>query len=281
MKDLKIVFMGSDSFVVPVLKKLQENFEVVGVVTAPNSAIAQYVGTKILVFTPEKLDDEFHSVLLTLNSDLIVVSSYGKIIPQEILDIPKFGALNVHPSLLPKYRGASPVPAAILAGDSKTGVTIIKMDEKMDHGPILITKSFSLTGKEILPELINFLFQEGAKLLVTIIPDFASGKLKPKPQDHTKATFCKLLRKEDGFIDINTPPSPEDLDRMTKAYFPWPGVWTTWNGKIVKFLPSSSHPELDSGSRQFVVQMEGKKVTTFKDFLNGYPGFPLKALASQ
>lgn len=254
--------MGSDSFVVPVVQTLLDNFEVIAVVTAPDSAVSKSFRGKI--FTPSKLDDEFINDLKKLNPDLIVVSSYGKIIPQAILDIPKFGALNVHPSLLPKYRGASPVPATILAGDKETGVTIIEMDEKMDHGPIIYASKISLIGQENLQELINKLFQLGAEVLVKVIPDFVSGKIKPHEQDHTKATFCKLMSKEDGYFDLNTPPDWEKLDRMTRAYYPWPGVWTTWNGKIVKFFPNQ------------MIQMEGKKIMSMKDFLNGYPNFPLK-----
>lgn len=260
---MKIIFFGSDDFVIPVLQALEENFEVSVVITAPDSPISKYF--KGLILTPDKLNEEFvthHSSLLS--SDLIIVSSYGKIIPQAILDIPKFGAINVHPSLLPKYRGASPVPATILAGDKETGVTIIQMDEKMDHGPIIYTSKISLTGQENLQELINKLFQLGAEVLVKVIPDFVSGKIKPQKQDHTKATFCKLMSKEDGYFDINLPPDSEKLDRMTRAYYPWPGVWTTWNGHIVKFFPNQ------------MIQMEGKKVMSMKDFLNGYPNFPLK-----
>ena len=260
---IEIVFFGSDPWSIRVLKSLEDNFDVNAVICAADSPVSNYFKGPIL--TPEKLDSEFiTSNLLILNSDLFVVASYGKIIPQELLDIPKYGALNVHPSLLPKYRGASPVPAAILNGDKKTGVTIIKMDEKMDHGPILITKEIGLTGQEDFLTLINFLFQEGAKLLTEVIPDFVSGKLKVKEQNHDKASFCKLLKKEDGYFNINNPPDSEILDRMVRAYYPWPGVWTKWKDKIVKFLPGG------------LIQMEGKKPMPLKNFLNGYPNFPLK-----
>src|SRR3989344_8771744 len=170
MDKLKIIFMGSDSFVVPVVEALQENFEVIAVVTAPDSAVSRFFKGKN--FTPDELNEDFINDLKVLEPDLIVVSSYGKIIPQVILDIPKYGSLNVHPSLLPKHRGASPVPAAILSGDKETGVTIIKMDEKMDHGPILAVEKTELSGKETMPDLIDRLFKIGAELLVKSIPDF-------------------------------------------------------------------------------------------------------------
>jgi methionyl-tRNA formyltransferase len=172
--------------------------------------------------------------------------------------------------LLPKFRGPSPVPATILSGDKTTGVTIIKMDEQMDHGPIVFTKEISLSGQEDFIELINKLFQLGGELIVEIIPDFIVGKISLKEQDHEKATYCKMMKKEDGYFDINNPPSPEILDRMIRAYTPWPGVWTKWNlngkEKMVKFLPRN------------LMQMEGKKILPRKDFLNGYPNFPLKNL---
>jgi len=261
--NVEIVFFGSDPWSIHILKALEDNFDVKAVVTALNSAVANYFKGQVL--TPDTLNDDFIAFhFSSLASDLFVVASYGKIIPKPILDIPKNGALNVHPSLLPKYRGASPVPATILNCDKITGVTIIKMDEKMDHGPIVATRKISLTGQEKFPELINKLFQLGAELLVKIIPDFVTGKITLKPQNHKKATFCPLLTRESGFFDIEN--QLEVLDRMIRAYYPWPGVWTKWNNKIVKFYPNK------------MIQMEGKKILSWKDFLNGYPDFPLKSI---
>lgn len=262
----KIVFFGSDSFVIPVLQALYENFEVQAVVTSPNSPIEQIAKTfNIPVLTPDKLTQEFlndHISLLT--SDLFVVASYGKIIPQSFLDIPKFGGLNIHPSLLPKYRGPSPLQNTILNGDKESGVTIIKMDSEMDHGQILLASNFSLSGQETFEILGNKLFQLGAETLISIIPDFIEGKIALKEQNHADATFTKMVKKEDGYFEIDNPPLPEILERMIRAYHPWPGVWTKWNGKIVKLLPEN------------MIQMEGKKPQTLKDFLNGYQDFPLK-----
>lgn len=254
--NIEMVFFGSDSWSIHVLKALEDNFDVKAVVAAPDSAVANYF--KGLVLALDELDKNF-------KSDLFVVASYGKIIPKSILDIPKYGALNVHPSLLPKYRGPSPVPATILAGEKQTGVTIIKMDEKMDHGPIVYTKKIRLSGQENITDLINKLFQLGAEVLVDIIPDFIKGRIKLKPQNHSKATYCHLLTKEDGYFEIDNPPSPEQLDRMIRAFYPWPNAWTKWNGKIVKFYPDGK------------IQMEGKKIMPLKDFLNGYPDFPIKS----
>ena len=292
MKKIKIVFFGSDPWSIHVLKALEDNFDVKAVVCAPDSPVAHYFRGSVL--TPEKLDSDFLTSLSRAKSrdDLFVVASYGKIIPKSILEIPKYGALNVHPSLLPKYRGPSPVPATILNGDKETGVTIMKMDEKMDHGPIVFTKEIKLSGREDLQELINKLFQLGAEGLVDIIPDFIRGKVKLLEQQHARAIYCPLIKKEDGYFDISSPPDPEKLDRMIRAYYPWPGVWTRWNNKVVKFLPGviptkagiqlkTSRSELDSrirGNDNFFIQMEGKKSMGLKDFLNGYPDFPIKSI---
>ncbi len=265
-----VVFFGSDSWSILVLKELEDNFDVQAVVCAPDSAVSNYFKGPVL--TPEKLDENFQFLISNFKIQIMVVASYGKIIPQAVLDIPKFGALNVHPSLLPKYRGASPVPATILNGEKTTGVTIIKMDAKMDHGPIVSTMEISLSGQEDFLELINKLFRAGAELLVKIIPDYLAGKVPLKEQNHEEATFTKLLKREDGFFDLPagrqelTPSELEQLDRMIRAYSPWPGVWTKWKERIVKFLPSE------------MVQIEGKKPVTWKVFLNGYPDFPIKNL---
>lgn len=270
---MKIFFFGTPDFVVSVLQKLQENFQVMGVVTTLSSTpspVAEYAQKQgIPVFTQEKLDKN-------LQADLIVLAAYGKLLPQKLLDIPKFGSLNVHPSLLPKYRGPSPIQSAILNGDKTSGVTIIKMDDKMDHGPIISAKEIRLLKQDTCDTLSKKMFYEGADLLIKIIPDFINGKITPKEQDHKQATFTKIIKKENGYFNIDNPPSPEKLDKMIRAYYPWPNVWTKWYQarktssckakiKIVKFLPGG------------LVQMEGKKPTKLEDFLRGYPNFPIKS----
>lgn len=273
-KNLKVVFFGTPLYVVPVLKKLQDNFNVVGVVTAADkkvgrkqiltpSPIKMAFNNFAVTFAAGKLDQKLIDKLKKLNPHLFVVAAYGKIIPKSILDIPKYGSLNIHPSILPKYRGPSPIQAAILNGDKTTGATIMVVDEKMDHGPIVSTKKIRLSSKDDNQTLSNKLFQEGVNLLVKVIPDFINGKLKLRPQNHKKAIYCKTIEKRDGYFDISNPPDPQKLDMMVRAYYPWPSVWTQWKNKIVKFYP------------QKLVQMEGKKAMPIKDFLNGYPDFPL------
>lgn len=288
MNKLKIIFFGTPAFVVPVLQKLQENFEVVGVVAAPDKKVGR---KQILTPSPIKSWSIGHNIpaLSTNNyqlptTDLFVVAAFGRLIPQEILDIPKFGALNIHPSLLPKYRGPSPIQNTILSGDKTSGLTIIKMDKEMDHGPVVSTKEISLSGQDTFDTLSKKMFELGAQELVKITPDFVSGKIKPREQDHSQATYTHIIRKEDGYFEINNPPPLEKLDRMIRAYYPWPTAWTRLRprsatasrgeqgfggqaqlkGKIIKFLPNR------------MVQLEGKKPVPFEDFLRGHPNFPLK-----
>lgn len=278
-ENLKIVFFGTPEFVLPVFEALDQTFDVVAVVTT-ESAAHLWDNKSVLVLTPEKLDSEFVNQLAQLEADLFVMAAYGKILPKDILEIPKFGCLNIHPSLLPKYRGPSPIQAAILNQDQESGVTIIKMDKEMDHGPIIYQERISLTNQDTFETLSKKLFLLGTDALVKIIPDFIDEKLKLKPQDHKSATFCKLIKKSDGYFDIDNPPSKELLDKMIRAYYPWPTVWTKWNNKIVKFLPTFvCHPDPGITKEEgynFCIQLESKKVTTLKDFLNGYPNFPLK-----
>lgn len=295
---LKIIYFGTPQFSAYILDRLIESaqnpqafrlhiggvnvnqlkFEIQTVVTSPDrpmgrlkeprsSAVSQVASKhNIPTLKPEKLDRDFIPAHLSLlASDLFIVASYGKIIPQALLDIPRLGAINVHGSTLPKYRGASPIQAAILNGEKETGVTIMLMDAKMDHGPILSTKKLSISEQDTFDSLSIKMSQESVPLLLQTITDFVSGKIKPKPQDHTQVTFCKLLSKEDGFFAIDHSPSPEILDRMIRAYYPWPTAWTKWNGKIVKLLPKQ------------LVQIEGKKPVKLADFLRGYPGFPIKS----
>lgn len=239
---MKIIFLGTSSFVQPIKLELAKHFTLV-----------------------DSLKD----------ADLAVIASYGHILTKDELNTPKFGCINIHPSLLPKYRGPTPIQSAILNGDKISGISIIKMDEEVDHGSLIYQQTLELSDKDNFDVLSKKMFQESSEVLSVIIKDFVAGKIALKEQDHTKAIFCGKLTKMSGFFDINTPPDPEILDRMIRAYYPWPGTWTKWRlqstgdsgqEKIVKFLPNG------------LVQMEGKKPISFKDFLNGYPDFPLKHL---
>jgi|SRR3989344_2504327 len=235
---MKIIFLGTPEFVQSIKQELSKHFTLVN-----------------------SLEE----------ADLAVIAAYGHILTKTELQKPKYGSINVHPSLLPKYRGPSPIQSAILNGDKTSGITIIKIDEEVDHGPIIYQETLELSDMDNFEVLSKKMFQRSAEILPKIIEDFIAGKITPQPQDHTKTTHCEILTRESGFFDINTPPDSQTLDRMIRAYHPWPGVWTQFRpsgskgqAKIVKFLPEG------------LLQMEGKKAISVKDFLNGYPDFPLK-----
>lgn len=229
---IKIAFLGTPDFVKPIKSVLAKHFT--------------------LVDSLKK-------------ADLGVIAAYGKILNKHELTAPKYGCINIHPSLLPKYRGPSPIQSAILNNDKISGISIIKMDEEVDHGEIIYQEKIELSDSDNFDILSKNMFLLAAKILPKIINDFTKGKIIPEPQNHKNATYCKQFERKSGYFDINHPPSPEQLDRMIRAFYPWPGVWTHWKGKIVKFYPEGK------------LQMEGKKVLSMKDFLNGYPDFPIKS----
>lgn len=208
---------------------------------------------------------EFADQLKKIAPDLIVVAAFGKILPKQVLEIPKYGVLNFHPSLLPKFRGPSPIQFAILAGEQKTGVTIIKMNENLDEGDILSQVEIVIADDDTTASLAEKLAKVGAKLLAETIKKWTAGKLTPKPQNHLKATYCGMLTKYDGKINLENPPNHEKFDRMVRAFYPWPTVWSELriNNKVlqIKFLPN----------KPLLIQVEGKKPVTAMEFLNGYP----------
>ncbi|MBI2018885.1 methionyl-tRNA formyltransferase [Candidatus Daviesbacteria bacterium] len=234
-----------------------------------------FLGTPLFVkLIKDTLAKHFTLVKSLKEADLAVVAAYGRILTKDELDIPQYGFLNIHPSLLPKYRGPSPIQQAILNGDKVSGITIIKMDEDVDHGPIIYQEKLELSDNDNFDTLSKKMFQLAAQVSPKIIEDFVSGRIQPTPQNHDQATYCVRLTRESGYFPIDNPLSAEKLDRMIRAYHPWPGVWTVWEiknqkskiKKIVKFLPDGR------------IQMEGKKAMPMRDFLNGYPDFPLKEL---
>ncbi|MDP1710782.1 MAG: methionyl-tRNA formyltransferase [candidate division WWE3 bacterium] len=291
-----IIFFGTPLFGQIVLKRLlEEDLKIVAVVTQPDrpvgregkkaSSPVKTLGKekKIQVFTPANKDEllTINHKLAKLKPDLFVVASYGMIIPPEILSIPSHGALNVHPSLLPKYRGASPIQAAILAGESETGVTIMLMDEQMDHGPILAQEKILLEPAETTPTAMVKLAQAGGELLTRTIPRYLADKITPQSQDHSQATYTKLIKKEDG--RVNWAESNLRIERMVRAYNPWPGVWTTVGEmaeQLKRELRNARHQNLrlkilqahiENGTISLdLIQVEGKNPISFADFGKGY-----------
>lgn len=274
---MKIVFFGTPKEVIPVLEILAKHFDVATVVTTPD----QKAGRKqlltatpvktfaqeqnISVVTPEKFTSETIEHLQNLNPDLFIVAAYGKIIPNDILAIPKYGTINIHPSLLPHYRGPTPLQTALLNGDTNTGITFMQMDKEMDHGPILHQIPVTVEATDTFDWLMQCTFSQAAQILPHIIEEYVSGKMKPHEQDHDKATFTKRITKEDGYIDLSNRDkiNPSEIDRKIRAYYPWPSVWTKIflrdKEVVIKFLPKNK------------LQVEGKNPVSMKDFINGYP----------
>jgi len=276
---MKILFFGTSEFAVIILEKMiQGGLTPSLVVTTPDKPsgrknIPTPSPVKVLasarnltIAQPERIQDAY-ARLLRMAPDITVLASYGQIVPKNILDIATHGAINVHPSLLPKYRGATPVQSAILAGEKTTGVTIMRMDEEIDHGPILAQRTVPI-ARETYQELHNKLAVIGADLLIKTIPKWIRGELKAKEQNHTLATFTRRLSKEDGHIDETQ--DAEYIERQIRAFYPWPGAYTFWQGKRIKILKAHLEQEklvIDK------LQLEGKNPTTFREFLLGHTDF--------
>jgi methionyl-tRNA formyltransferase len=172
--------------------------------------------------------------------DAGVVAAYGEILRKNVLELPALGYLNIHPSLLPRYRGPTPVHAAILNGDAETGVTVMLLDAKMDSGPILAQRRVPLAPDARNGPLTQALFELGSELLVGALADYAAGKLTPTPQDDSQASYCKMLHKSDGLIDWSA--AALQIERMTRAYDPWPGAQTSWRAQPLKVVAARAHP---------------------------------------
>lgn len=284
IKDLNLAYFGTPTFSTYVLDKL----EVAGivpslVVTAPDrpagrglelqqSPVKEWALERdIFVLQPERYKDNAEVLALLANSDfdLFVVAAYGKILPKEIVELPRHGALNVHPSLLPRFRGASPIETQILEDEKTVGVSIIVMDEEMDHGPILAQASITPEEWPLKTTLLEkILWSAGGELLAEVIPPYLAGELTPAPQDHVRATFTKKMVKEDGLIDL----SADGYTNYLKfcAYDEWPGtyLYVTRHGKSVRVKINDADFR-DGAFTPARVTPEGKKEMDYQDFLRG------------
>lgn len=242
--------MGSPDFALPSLNALAERCQIVGVVTQPDRPFgrgrelkAPPVKTRALalnlpVIQPLKLrDPEALAQLQAWRPDLIVVAAFGQILRKEILDLPQYGCVNVHASALPRWRGAAPINAAILAGDEETGATTMKMDAGLDTGPILTMKKIRIQPDDTADSLFQKLSTLGADLLVETLPKYISGEIIPQAQPTEGATYAPMLKKEDGHLDFNH--SATELERRVRAMNPWPGAWFEWNGAALKVWRAS------------------------------------------
>lgn len=243
---MRIVYLGTPAFAALPLRALAAaGHDIVGVVTQPDrpagrsqmrqpppvKVAAQELGLHVV--QPATLKNEaVVEQLRALRPEVGVVAAYGEILRNNVLEIPSLGYLNVHPSLLPLYRGPTPVAAAIAAGDEITGVSIIRLVRAMDAGPIVAQATITLDRQARAGALTDELFAIGAQLLAQTLPLYAAGDLQPQPQDDSLATYCKLLSKDDGKIDWTLPALV--IERLTRAYDPWPGTWTIWHAQTLK-----------------------------------------------
>ncbi|HEY1352611.1 MAG TPA: methionyl-tRNA formyltransferase [Ktedonobacteraceae bacterium] len=312
---LRIIYMGTPAFAVPALEALihgaapgavlPDGYEIVTVVTRPDKPSGR---SREIVFSPVKQVALAHGLavwqagslkkaenqeaLAVYRADLYIVAAFGQILPQAVLDLPRHGTLNIHASLLPRYRGSSPISEAILQGEQETGVTIMLLDAGVDTGPLLCKRTLALNGDETTASLTPGLAELGAATLLEVLPLWVGGRLVPQPQDHAAATQTHMLTREDGRIDWTRP--AEMLARAVRAYIPWPCAWTTWGGRqlqVLSALPADGGPagppgqvSLAGHGKQSVlhiatgqgsllvdrVQLEGKRALSADEFVRGY-----------
>ena len=254
-RKLRIVFMGTPAFAVPSLDAvLRRGHDVLGVFTQPDrpagrgrrlrpspvKAFAERNGLPVLQPASLRSDEAACDQIVSMEPDAIVVAAYGLFLPEAVLKIPRHGCLNIHPSLLPKYRGPSPVISTILEGEKITGVTIMLLDEGMDTGPVLAQEKAAIGNEETSYELTLRLFELGADLLVQTLDEWVSGEVIPSTQNHDEATITRLLKREDGMLDWSE--SAATIDRRIRAFTPWPGTFTSWRGMTLKVLRGRAAP---------------------------------------
>lgn len=261
MSRTRIVFMGTPDFAVPSLKQLimqgpERDWQIVGVATQPDrragrgkkimgspvKAVAQAHDIPVMQPVGLRRAPDAQAALAALAPDLLVVAAYGLILPQSVLDLPRFGAINVHASILPTYRGASPITAALLDGRDETGITIMLMDAGMDTGPVLAQASQPILPRDTTATLATRLAHQGGELLVDTLPRWLAGNLAPIDQAELPGavSICRLIKKEDGRIDWSLPAA--QIERMTRAYTPWPSAYTTWRGHHFKIIQAAVIP---------------------------------------
>lgn len=308
--DTRVVFMGTPHFAESILSSLvNSHYTLVAAYTQPDrpSGRAQEIAkspVKIFAEThaipveqPVRFDRETVEKLRVFKPDIIIVAAYGKILPQEVLDIPPFGCVNVHASLLPRWRGASPIQNALLAGDTETGITIIKMDAGMDTGPILKQKAIPIDPTDTTATLLTKLAESGAAILGNTLEKWLRGKIEPSTQPSEGVTLCQLIEREDGKIFWNN--EAESIYNRYRALSPWPGIFSFWRkgGSLlrIKFRRISLQKQSPEAPHELgqvfeigetvgiatargiilldEVQLEGKTCIPVKDFIRGYPDF--------
>ncbi len=311
---VRTIFFGTPQFAVPILDMLikHPNLEVVLIVAQPDKPVGRKkvltppptkelgMRNKIEVFQPTTLrTEESLNVIQQHKPELIVVAAYGKIVPENILNLPKYKCLNVHPSQLPKYRGASPIQFALLNGEEKTATTIMLMEPTLDTGPILSQEEVTIDYEETYPQLAGKLANVSAQLLSKTLPQWLEGTITSEKQDDSQATFTKILEKEDGKIDWQK--TATQIHNQIRAFTPWPGTHTTLDGKFLKILQAKPFQTTEirgtagiiyyKDGKQlliscgestvlevFELQPEGKKAMSAADFIRGYPNLAYAVL---
>lgn len=298
----KIVFMGTPDFALPSLNALIRDQHVAAVVTQPDrpagrrrelraSPVKRLArAADIAVLQPQSMRapaaiDELGSI----DAEVFVVAAYGQILPQSVLDLPKRGVLNVHASLLPRWRGAAPIQAAIKAGDSESGVTMMLLDAGLDTGPLLSKRALALAPDETGKSLHDRLAALGAELLLETLPRYLGGEIEPQAQDESEATYAPRIKKEDGLIDWHC--SAANIERLARAFTPWPGTFTFWKGRQLKIIAGFAGAggagagrvveqdgaiAVGTGAGLYfptMMQLEGKRMLSSAAFLNGYGDF--------
>ena len=297
----RTVFMGSPGFAVPILQALSQHYAIVGVVTQPDresgrgrllkqppvKILAQELGLPVIQ-PPRLRQPEAMQQLIDWQPELIIVAAFGQILRPAVLDLPPYGCINVHGSLLPRWRGAAPIQAAILHGDTKTGITLMRMDEGVDTGLILSQQAIPILPEDTTITLAERLAHLGAQLLIEILPAYLSGEIQPRAQQDEHALYAPMLKKEDGELNFNQ--TAIELVRKVRAFTPWPGAYTTWHSQILKIhrasAAESARGTLQPGQQTLYrglpaiataqgllvldeLQLPGKKALPGKAFLQG------------
>lgn len=301
---MRVVFMGTPDFAVPTLQSLIDapDIDIIGVITQPDrpagrgnqlrpSPIKQLaLEHDFPVFQPEKLrGSAAMEQLQAWQPDFHVVAAYGQILRQAVLDLPTYGSINVHASLLPRWRGAAPIQAAILHGDHETGVTIMQMDSGLDTGAMLKKGFVSITTDDTGQSLHDKLAAIGGPLLIETLRGIIAGDVVPEPQDDALSTYAPRIEKEDGRLDWTQ--SAVEIDRRVRAFFPWPGTFSDWSGQLIKIVTGQPVPDIHLPSGQVKVnhkghplligtgagcfaphqlQLAGRKAMDVGDFINGF-----------
>ena len=303
---LQAIFMGTSAFAIPVLAALVKNGAEVTVYTQPDKPSGR--GRHLTASPVKKIAVEMNIPLrqpksllkkivvdeiCEVNPAVIVVASYGLLLPKTVIDLPRYGCLNIHPSLLPRYRGPSPIMAAILDGGATTGVSVMKMDEGLDTGPILAQKEMPIRSGDTTKSLTEALFVEGAALLMKALADLATGQIVPFPQDESMATYTRKVLKSNGKADWRL--TATQIERQIRAFNPWPILHSSWKGKDIRIIEAVAAQtsqkgipgkviKLDEESPAGVItgdgiivlkklQLAGGKPITSKQFITGHPGF--------